>query len=72
LANVPFVVAANRCDTIDPVTEHAIRQTLMLDLSTPIVACDVTDKESVKSVLLALLFGVLDHIEAYTTSGAGR
>jgi len=72
MAHVPFVIAANRCDTIDAVTEHAIRQTLNLDLSTPIVACDVTDKESVKSVLLALLFGVLDHIEAYTTSGAGR
>jgi len=72
LARVPFVVAANRCANLDPVTEHAIRQTLDLDLAVPIVACDVTDKESVKSVLLALLFGVLDRIEAYTTSGSGR
>ncbi len=72
LAPVPFVVAANRCSSLDPVTEHAIRQTLHLGLSTPIVACDVTDRESVKTVLLSLLFGVLDQIEAYTTSGAGR
>jgi signal recognition particle receptor subunit beta len=72
IARVPFVVAANRCEVLDPVTEHAIRQTLGLSLSTPIVACDVTDRESVKSVLLSLLFGVLDQIEAYTTSGAGR
>jgi hypothetical protein len=72
LAHVPFVIAANRCPSLDAVTEHAIRQTLDVDLSVPIVACDVTDKESVKAVLLALLFGVLDQIEAYTTSGSGR
>jgi small GTP-binding protein len=72
LARVPFVVAANRCSRLDPVTEHAIRQTLHLGLSTPIVACDVTDRESVKTVLLSLLFGVLDQIEAFTASGAGR
>jgi small GTP-binding protein len=72
LAQVPFVIAANRCSSLDPVTEHAIRKTLRLDLSTPIVACDVTDRESVKAVLLSLLFGVLDQIEAYTSSGSSR
>ena len=30
----------------------------------PIVPCDATDKDSVKAVLLALLYSVLDDIEA--------
>ena len=29
-----------------------------------ILACDATDKESVKNVLLALLYAVLDEVEA--------
>ncbi len=30
----------------------------------PLVPCDATDKESVKAVLLALLYAVLDEVEA--------
>ena len=32
--------------------------------TSPILACDATDKESVKNVLLALLYAVLDEVEA--------
>jgi small GTP-binding protein len=64
MARVPFVVAVNRAQGLDPAEEERLRQTLRLDPGVPIVPCDATDKDSVKSVLLALLYSVLDDIEA--------
>jgi small GTP-binding protein len=64
MAKVPFVVALNRADDVDPDVEERIRRTLDLDDSTPVVACNATDRESVKNVLLALLYAVVDSIEA--------
>jgi small GTP-binding protein len=64
MARVPFVVALNRTDGVDEVEEARIRQTLGLDANVPLVPCDATDKESVKAVLLALLYSVLDEVEA--------
>ena len=41
-----------------------MRSFLNLGPTTPVpVACDATSKDSVKSVLLALLYSVLDEIE---------
>jgi hypothetical protein len=34
----------------------------------PLLPCDATDKESVKSVLLALLYAVLDEVEGERVS----
>jgi small GTP-binding protein len=64
MARVPFVVAVNRAQGLDPGEEERLRQTLKLGAGVPIVPCDATDKDSVKSVLLALLYSVLDDIEA--------
>lgn len=64
MAAVPFVVALNRCAGLDPAGEEEIRAALQLHPRVPVVPCDATDKESVKSVLLALLFSVLDDVEA--------
>jgi len=64
MAHVPFVVAVNRVAEVDPRLEDRIRAELDLAPSVPLVACDATDKDSVKSVLLALLYSVLDEIEA--------
>jgi small GTP-binding protein len=64
MARVPFVVAVNRTQGLDPAGEERLRQTLRLAPGVPIVPCDATDKDSVKSVLLALLYSVLDDIEA--------
>jgi small GTP-binding protein len=64
MARVPFVVALNRSAGVDEVEEARIRQLLDVDGTTPFVACDATDKESVKAVLLALLYSVLDQVEA--------
>lgn len=64
MAAVPFVVALNRSAGLDPAGEEEIRAALQLHPRVPVVPCDATDKESVKAVLLALLFSVLDDVEA--------
>ena len=64
MARVPFVVALNRSAGIEPADEERIRALLELDEDTPVVPCDATDRESVKGVLLALLYSVVDAIDA--------
>jgi uncharacterized protein len=64
MARVPFVVALNRAEGVDEVEEARIRQGLGVGAGVPLVPCDATDKESVKAVLLALLYSVLDEVEA--------
>ncbi len=64
MARVPYVVAVNRVDTVDGELEERVRDTLDLPSHIPVVACDATDKESVKAVLLTLLYAVLDEVEA--------
>jgi small GTP-binding protein len=69
MARVPFVVALNRAAGIDPSDEDRVRSVLELGEDVPVVPCDATDRESVKSVLLALLYSVVDQIDA--PAGAG-
>jgi len=69
MARVPFVVALNRAAGIDPSDEDRVRSVLELSDDVPVVPCDATDRESVKSVLLALLYSVVDQIDA--PAGAG-
>ncbi len=64
MARVPYVVALNRASDSDPATEARLRDVLELDSTVPVLAVDATDKESVKAVLLALLYAVLDEVEA--------
>ena len=64
MARVPFVVALNRSAGMDPQDEERVRDVLALDEDAPVVPCDATDRESVKSVLLALLYSVVDQIDA--------
>jgi len=63
MARVPFVVALNRSSGMDPQDEERVRSVLALDEDTPVVPCDATDRESVKAVLLALLYSVVDQID---------
>jgi signal recognition particle receptor subunit beta len=63
MAKVPFVVALNRAEAVDPDAETRVRDALELDPSVPVVACDATDRASVKNVLLALLYAVVDSID---------
>ncbi len=63
MARVPFVVALNRSEGLEPADEDRVRQALELADDVPVVPCDATDRESVKSVLLALLYSVVDSLE---------
>jgi small GTP-binding protein len=63
MARVPFVVALNRSSAVDDRTEDRIRDVLQLGPETALLPVDATDKESVKGVLLALLYAVLDEVE---------
>ncbi|HXR42087.1 MAG TPA: ATP/GTP-binding protein [Acidothermaceae bacterium] len=63
MAKVPFVVGLNRAEGVDSDAEARVREALELDPSVPVVACDATDRASVKNVLLALLYAVVDSID---------
>src|SRR5579884_3693125 len=70
MARVPFVVGLNRADGIDEAEEARVRAALELEAHVPVVPCDATDRESVKSVLLALLYAVVDSLEPSTAAQA--
>jgi small GTP-binding protein len=60
MSDVPFVVAANRAMPDDSGTLTAVRQQLKLSEGVPLLAVDARDKESVKAVLLGLLYRILE------------
>ena len=63
MARVPYVVALNRASAEDHALVDSVRQQLQIPSDVAILECDATDKESVKNVLLALLYAVLDEVE---------
>ncbi|HZD55202.1 MAG TPA: ATP/GTP-binding protein [Anaerolineales bacterium] len=63
-APTPYVVAANKQDCEDAWELDDIRIALRLNQHTKLVNCVAHDKESVKSVLLELLYSILEEIEA--------
>jgi signal recognition particle receptor subunit beta len=56
MARVPYVVALNRSSGDDHALVDQVRTRLDIPGDVAILPCDATDKESVKSVLLALLY----------------
>src|SRR6476619_2983963 len=64
MARVPYVVALNRASAEDHALVDSVRQQLQIPSDVAILASDATEKESVKNVLLALLYAVLDEVEA--------
>ena len=62
MSDVPFVVAANKVAVDDVATLSTLRSRLGLDEGIPLVPCDARDRESVKGVLLGLLYRILDSI----------
>ncbi len=68
MARVPFVVALNRASGVSSDDEDRVRSVLELDDEVAVVPCDATDRESVKAVLLALLYSVLDEVESERAS----
>jgi uncharacterized protein len=70
MARVPFVVGLNRAEGIDEEDEQRVRDRLDLDRDVPVVPCDATDRESVKAVLLALLYAVVDSLDSAAAAQA--
>jgi uncharacterized protein len=64
MARVPFVVGLNRAGGDEHLLVESVRSRLEIPSDIAILPCDATDKESVKNVLLALLYAVLDEVEA--------
>ena len=64
MARVPYVVALNRAAGDDHALVESVRARLDVPSDVAVLTCDATDKESVKNVLLALLYAVLDEVEA--------
>lgn len=60
MSDVPFVVAANKVSATDMKTLRAVRSAIELDDEIPLLPVDARDKESVKAVLLGLLYRILD------------
>lgn len=59
-ANTPYVVAANKQDVADAWSPEDLRIALRIDPSVKALPCVATDRESVKAVLLELLYSVLE------------
>ena len=62
-APTPYVVAANKQDMDDAWDVEDMRIALRLDPRIKILPCVATNKESVKNVLLELLFSILSEME---------
>jgi small GTP-binding protein len=63
-APTPYVVAANKQDKEDAWEIGDMRNVLRLDPKVKLLSCIATDKESVKAVLLELLYSILAEMEA--------
>ena len=70
MARVPFVVALNRSAGVSPDEEQKVRDILELEEDVAVIPCDATDRESVKAVLLGLLYAVVDSLDAPSESAA--
>jgi signal recognition particle receptor subunit beta len=63
-SEVPYVVAANRLPQGDDSRASGLRGALHAPEGVAIVACEVTERESVKRVVLALIDRILDTMSA--------
>jgi small GTP-binding protein len=60
MSDVPYVVAANKVDAEDTETLQDVRASLKLDDAVPLLPVDAREKDSVKAVLLGLLYEILE------------
>ncbi len=66
-ASTPYVVAANKQDLNDAWEPEDIRIILRLKPDVKVLPCVASDKESVKQVLLELLYSILEEIDQGST-----
>ncbi|MBN1286691.1 MAG: ATP/GTP-binding protein [Anaerolineae bacterium] len=62
-APTPYVVAANKQDLPDAWAAEDLRIALRVEDNVKLLPCIATDKESVKNVLLELLYSILEEME---------
>ncbi|HML23402.1 MAG TPA: ATP/GTP-binding protein [Aggregatilinea sp.] len=62
-APTPYVVAANKQDHPEAWAAEDLRIALRIDDDIKLLPCVATDKESVKNVLLELLYSILEEME---------
>lgn len=60
MSDVPFVVAANRGGDLDEAALDGLRSEIALSPDVPLLPVDARDKDSVKEVLLGLLYRILE------------
>lgn len=63
-APTPYVVAANKQDHPDAWSPEDLRIALRIEENVKLLPCVAMDKESVKNVLLELLYSILEGMEA--------
>jgi len=63
-APTPYVVAANKQDKKDAWEVDDMRHALRLDAKVKLLPCTATDRASVKSILLELLYSILAEMES--------
>jgi small GTP-binding protein len=63
-APTPYVVAANKQDSVDAWTPGDLRIALRVPDDIKVLPCVAMDKESVKMVLLELLYAILEEMDA--------
>ena len=62
-APTPYVVAANKQDIKDAWEVEDMRHALRLDSKVKLVPCTAIDRDSVKAILLELLYSILNEME---------
>jgi signal recognition particle receptor subunit beta len=63
-AETPYVVAANKQDLPDAWSPGDVRIALRIDKNIKVLGCVARDKETVKEVLLELLYSILENMQA--------
>lgn len=66
-APTPFVVAANKQDCEDAWETDDMRVALRMGSEIKLLPCVATKKDSVKEVLLSLLYGILEEMESQSS-----
>ncbi len=62
-ASTPYVIAANKQDLPDAWSPEDIKIALKLEKDTKVLSCVANDKETVKAVLLELLYSILERMQ---------
>lgn len=63
-ASTPYVIAANKQDLPDAWSPEDVRIALKIDRNVKVLGCVARDKETVKNVLLELLYSILENMQA--------